>query len=71
MRKPLANAEKANAGQTDGQMSLVQKAQFLGVKKKKNEPSLDFCIRTKKVPLSNVVMFIFLYLLPKKFDAKF
>ena len=52
-------------------MSLVEKAQYLGVKKKKNGPSLDFCIWTKKVPLNNVVMFIFLYLLPKKFDTKF
>ena len=54
-----------------GQMSLVEKAQYLGVKKKKDGPSLHFCIQTKNMPLSNVVMFIFLYLLPKKFDAKF
>ena len=52
-------------------MSLVRKAQFLGVEKKKYGPSLDFCIRTKKMPLNNVVMFIFLYSRPIKYDAKF
>ena len=45
--------------------------QNVSKKKKKKEPSLYFCIWTKKMPLNNVVMFIFLYLLPKNFDGKF
>ena len=43
----------------------------LKMRAKKKIPSLDFCIWTKKRPLNNLVMFIFLYSRPIKYDAKF
>ena len=49
----------------------IQYLNFKGSKKKKNGPSADFCIRTKKCAPKSVVTFVFQNFLPKKCGALF